>query len=202
MKTLASIALSFITLSSFAQDSLATKFDSLLNPLVDAHIHTWDDQIACLPNPLAYFSNYTWHLDNNTTITGNTACHQFAAGTHSITVAGALTCLDSSGHTFTDTAHIELVVETSLQQNLNCSPNPSNGPFSIQYLLPEDAAMNLQVLDQYGNKVATLHNGPQLTGTHNCTFHPQAHGHSGAGSFVLVWTVLNRSYSYPMIAIP
>jgi hypothetical protein len=50
------------------------------------------------------------------------------------------------------------------------TPNPTNGPFSIEFALPRASNVSLRLVDPRGRVVANLSNGTQSAGRHRISW--------------------------------
>jgi hypothetical protein len=68
---------------------------------------------------------------------------------------------------------------------VHCYPNPFNPGTAIEYTLPSDTRVTLNVYTIHGRKVATLVNEDQAPGLHTAVFMPDASAASGMYFYVL-----------------
>ncbi|MFH1320924.1 MAG: hypothetical protein ABII90_09770 [Bacteroidota bacterium] len=66
----------------------------------------------------------------------------------------------------------------TFQFELSASPNPYSGYTNVQYTLPEDGFVLIEVYNQYGIKVQTIANELQISGQHSYQFSAGSLGYS------------------------
>ena len=103
-------------------------------------------------------------------------------------VASSANSQDESSKTSITDSIEDVPTEFALEANY---PNPFNPTTTIQYALPEDASVTLEVFDAMGRLVATLVNGQQPAGR----YESQWNGRSDAGN-----TVASGMYLYRLRA--
>jgi len=69
-----------------------------------------------------------------------------------------------SGNLVVHPGHEKMAVERSVPSEFKAGPNPFNATTQISYFLPEAGAVQLEVFDLAGRKVATLADGRQSAG--------------------------------------
>lgn len=134
--------------------------------------------ITSISGLTATFSNnntdvdsFTWDFgDGNTDTINNPAMHTYSTfGTYTVTLTQTNPC-----GTY-DTSFVIIVngmqeMGNFAAQLLKAAPNPANGNTTINYVMPENGEMNLEVFDLLGNRVAVIEKGAALQGMHTIDF--------------------------------
>lgn len=122
-------------------------------------------------------TSFEWDFgDGNTDTLNNPAMHTYSTfGSYTVTLTQTNPC-----GTY-DTSFVILVSgmqETGnfAAQLLKASPNPANGNTTINYVMPENGGMSLEVFDLLGNRVAIVEQGSALQGMHTIDFNFDALG--------------------------
>jgi hypothetical protein len=147
--------------------------------------------ITSISGLTATFSNnntdvdsFTWDFgDGNTDTINNPAMHTYSTfGTYTVTLTQTNPC-----GTY-DTSFVIIVngmqeMGNFAAQLLKAAPNPANGNTTINYVMPENGEMNLEVFDLLGNRVAVIAKGSALPGMHTIDFDFDALGLS-TGTYI------------------
>lgn len=112
-------------------------------------------------------SSFEWDFgDGNTDTTNNPAMHTYAnPGTYTVTLTQTNAC---GSYISTQVITITGMEETGnfAAQLLSAAPNPAAGTTTISYTMPESGAMQLEIYDLLGNRVAVAEQGNASQGTH------------------------------------
>jgi|GEM_PF-601198 len=102
-----------------------------------------------------------------------------------VSAAAMIAAMNDSGEEFIKGAVVDLPTEFALEENY---PNPFNPTTTIQFALPEDASVTLEVYDATGRLVATLINSQLSAGRYESIWN----GRNDAGSTVASGVYLYR----------
>ncbi|HLG04467.1 MAG TPA: PKD domain-containing protein, partial [Bacteroidia bacterium] len=139
-------------------------------------------------------TSWTWNFgDGGTDTLNNPATHTYAApGTYTVTVIMTNPC-----GSITST---QVIMITGMEEQgnfsavlLKANPNPADGTTTISFMMPESGAMQLEVYNLLGERVAVLDQGSKSQGWHNTTLDFDALGLSNGAYFIRLVTPAHYS---------
>jgi subtilisin-like proprotein convertase family protein len=162
--------------------------------------------VSSISGLTATFSNnntdvdsFIWDFgDGNTDTVNNPAVHTYASfGTYTVTLTQTNPC-----GTY-DTSFVVLINGLQEEGNfaaqlLKANPNPANGTTQINWLMPENGKMQLEVYDLLGNRVAVIAEGTAAAGAHITEVNFEQMGLS-TGTYLFRLTTPNHSASLRIV---
>lgn len=123
---------------------------------------------ATVSNNNTNLTSFEWDFgDGNTDTVNNPAMHTYSApGTYTITLTQTNPC-----GSFTSTQVITITGISEMgdfaSRLLKAMPNPANGVTTVSYTMPESGAMQLELYNLVGERVAVIGQGNKAQGTYN-----------------------------------
>lgn len=105
---------------------------------------------------------------------------------------------DNTAHQEILKAAVKKPATEEIGLQVSAFPNPFTEYVNLQYTLPADATVRLEVFDLNGRQIATLANGKQLAGPQRFTFNARSYGLM-SGVYVIKLVVNGEAYSRQIV---